>query len=67
MKLIMISVENAMNTIPLTFDEHQIGRTVIGGRKNNNKNALDISIILLNSSGSHFKVSLFENLLKCNF
>ena len=56
-----------MNTIPLTFDEHQIDRTVIGGRKNNDKNALNISIILLNSRGSHFKVGLFENLLKCNF
>ena len=56
-----------MNTIPLTFDEHQIERTIIGGRRNNDKDALDISIILLNSSGSHFKISLFENLVKCNF
>lgn len=56
-----------MNTIPLTFDEHQINRTVIGGRKNTSKDALNISVILLNSSGSHFKLHVFENLLACNF
>ena len=56
-----------MNTIPLTFDEHQINRTVIGGRKNTSKDALNISVILLNSSGIHFKVHVFENLLACNF
>ena len=56
-----------MNTIPLTFDEHQINRTVLGGRKNLNENALNISVILLNSKGSHFKLHLFENLIACNF
>ena len=56
-----------MNTIPLTFSEHQITRTVIGGRPNSNPDALNIAVILLNSSGSHFKVHIFENLLQCNF
>ncbi|MCR4733446.1 MAG: hypothetical protein K5829_00355 [Treponema sp.] len=56
-----------MNTIPLTFDEHQINRTVIGGRQNDSLDCLNISVILLNSSGSHFKLQLFENLLSCNF
>ena len=56
-----------MNSIPLTFDEHQINRTVLGGRKNYNENALNISVILLNSMGSHFKIHLFENLIACNF
>ena len=56
-----------MNTIPLTFDEHQINRTVIGGRQNDSADCLNISVILLNSSGSHFKLQLFENLLSCNF
>lgn len=56
-----------MNGIPLTFNEHQINRTVIGGRENNAENALNISVILLNSSGSHFKLHVFENLLQCNF
>ena len=56
-----------MNTIPLTFDEHQINRTIIGGKQNVNPDSLNISVILLNSSGSHFKLQLFENLLSCNF
>ena len=60
-------VGNAMNTIPLTFNEHQISRTVIGGRENNSENTLNISVILLNGSGSQFKVNIFENLLQCNF
>ena len=56
-----------MNTIPLTFDEHQINRTILGGQKNNSSNALNISVVLLNTSGSHFKDQLFENLLSCGF
>lgn len=56
-----------MNTIPLTFDEHQINRTMIGGRVNNSPEALNMSVVLLNSSGSHFKLQLFENLIACNF
>ena len=56
-----------MNGIPLTFSEHQINRTVLGGRVNDNPSALNISVILLNSSGSHFKLHVFENLLQCNF
>lgn len=56
-----------MNHIPTTFDEHQIKRTVIGGRKNTSENAMNLSVILLNSSGSHFKVPVFENLINCNF
>jgi len=56
-----------MNIIPSTFDEHQINRTVIGGRIENKNASLDISVILLNSSGGHFKDSLLETLLECNF
>lgn len=56
-----------MNTIPLTFDEHQINRTVVGGRQNNEHKKMDISVILLNSNGSHFKLHVFENLLSCGF
>lgn len=56
-----------MNIIPSTFDEHQINRTVIGGRIENKNASLDISVILLNNNGSHFKDALFENLLECNF
>lgn len=56
-----------MNSIPTTFDQHQIKRTVIGGRKNTGENSMNLSVILLNSSGSHFKLHVFENLLNCNF
>ena len=56
-----------MNTIPLTFNEHQIVRTIIGGKDNPDPECLDVSVILLNESGSHFKLHIFENLLQCNF
>ena len=56
-----------MNGIPLTFSEHQINRTILGGPKVIDLKALNISVILLNSSGSHFKLHVFENLLQCNF
>lgn len=56
-----------MNSIPTTFDQHQIKRTVIGGRKNTGNNSMNLSVILLNSSGSHFKLHVFENLINCNF
>ena len=56
-----------MNTIPLIFDEHQINRTVLGGYQQYNDKALNISVILLNSKSSNFKIHLFENLLQCNF
>ena len=45
-----------MNGIPLTFDERQLNRTVVGGSVNNSPEALNTSVILLNTSGSHFKV-----------
>lgn len=56
-----------MNTIPLTFDEHQFRRTVVGGRINESENALNISVIMLTSGGGHFKMPVYENLLSCNF
>ena len=56
-----------MNIIPSTFDEHQINRTVIGGRIENKNASLNISVILLNNSGGHLKDALFENLMECNF
>lgn len=56
-----------MNSIPTTFDQHQIKRTVIGGKKNTSPEAMNLSVILLNSSGSQFKLHVFENLINCNF
>ncbi|MCQ2573706.1 MAG: hypothetical protein MJ182_07410 [Treponema sp.] len=55
-----------MNTIPLTFNEHQINRTILGG-KTLSDNSMDISVVLLNKTGSQFKLQIFEELLKCNF
>ena len=56
-----------MSFIPSTFDEHQINMTVLGGRVNTSPDALNISVILLNTSASHLKFNVFENLLGCNF
>ena len=56
-----------MNIIPLTFDEHQIKRRVIGGLEYVGSDALNISVILLNTSASHFKYHVFENLIACKF
>lgn len=56
-----------MNTIPTTFDEHQINLSELGGRVENQKAALNMSVILLNTNGSYFKDSLLETLLNCNF
>lgn len=56
-----------MTFIPSTFNERQINCTVVGGRENNSENSLNISVILLNTRGSHFKLNIFENLIACNF
>ena len=56
-----------MSFIPSTFDEHQINMTVLGGRVNEAPDELNISVILLNSSASHLKLGVFENLLGCKF
>lgn len=56
-----------MNTIPLTFNEHQVDRTTIGGKENLPVNPMDVSVVLLNKMGSQFKLKIFEELIKCNF
>ena len=63
----MINVGNVMNTIPLTFNEHQVTRTILGGSENTSESKLDISVILLNTTGSQFKTKIFDELIKCNF
>lgn len=54
-----------MNTIPSTFNEYQIDRTILGGKQTNPNSQLDLSVIMLNSSGSHLKGQYLENLLNC--
>ena len=56
-----------MNIIPSTFNEHQINCIILGGKYNDSPEALNISVVLLNSKGSHLKLHVFENLLKNNF
>ena len=56
-----------MNTIPLTFNEHQINRTVLGGKLENPHAKVNISVILLNSNGSHLNFQALDNLVNCGF
>jgi hypothetical protein len=63
----MKNAGNVMNTIPLIFNEKQINRTVIGGRIPSSDVTMDVSVILINSSGSHFRTQTLETLSKCGF
>ena len=56
-----------MNTIPLIFNERQIDRTVLGGSRINANAKMNISVIMLNSSGSQFRIQTIEKLLNCGF
>lgn len=56
-----------MNIIPLTFDENQIHRTILGGNSQNEKPKMNVSVILLNETGSHLKTQVLENLIECGF
>lgn len=56
-----------MNFIPSAFSEYQINRTILGGKQNNPNAAFDISVIMLNTSGSHLRTQYIENLLNCGF
>ncbi len=56
-----------MNTIPLIFNQRQINRTVLGGTEPMPSVQMRVSAILLNSSGSHYRIQMIENLLKCGF
>ena len=56
-----------MNTIPSTFNGHQIDRTVLGGMQPSPDSKLPVSVIMLNYGGSHLRVQTIENLLGCGF
>lgn len=56
-----------MNTIPLTFNAHQIDRTVLGGKLEDISPKLNVSVILLNSNGNHLKFQALDNLVSCGF
>ncbi len=67
MKIIHKNAGIAMNSIPLTFNEHQIQRAIIGGKISSENVKMDISVILLNSTGPQFHIPIIENLLTCGF
>lgn len=50
-----------MNSIPVTFNERQLKRTVLGGTAHVDEK-LPLSVILLNRNGSTFRTSNLENL-----
>lgn len=59
-------VRNAMNTIPLTFDENLCNCTVLGGINDENS-SFPVSLLLLNRNAGNFKFQSLENLLNCGF
>lgn len=63
----MASARRAMNTIPSTFNAHQINRTVLGGTEKPAKVTMPVSCLVLSRSGSQYRTRVFENLLKCGF
>ena len=56
-----------MNTIPSIFNERQINMTVLGGTEVPSGKKMNISVVLINSLGSHFRIQMLENLVKCGF
>lgn len=56
-----------MNTIPITFNEKQINRTVIGGKENTSPSAIPVTCLVLMRSGNHYRSRVFENIDKLNF
>ena len=57
-----------MRTIPLTFDGWEIPRSVIGGEQGKARAASpEISVILLNRGGRHYRVDALESLATAGF
>ncbi len=56
-----------MNTIPLTFNEKQIERTILGGTEKNPFASHPVSVIVLTREISHYKNQIFESLMKNGF
>ena len=56
-----------MNSIPSIFNEREINRTILGGKRNSAEAKMDVSVIPLNSGGSHLRLQNLENLQNCGF
>lgn len=63
----MKNVENAMNTIPLTFNEHQIKRTVLGGTQTVQNFKMNVTVIMINDSGIQSHIQTIKRLISCGF
>ncbi|MCR4627726.1 MAG: hypothetical protein K5640_08785 [Treponema sp.] len=56
-----------MNTIPSIFNERQINMTVLGGSERMSEVKMNISVVLINSFGSHFRLQMLDSLMKMGF
>lgn len=56
-----------MNTIPLTFNENQINRTILGGSEKNPYAVHKVSVVVLTREISHYKNQIFDSLMKNGF
>lgn len=56
-----------MNIIPSLFNERKINMTVLGGTEAVPNVKMNVSVVLINSNGSHFRIQTLENLMKCGF
>ena len=56
-----------MNTIPTIFNQRSINRTVLGGRQRPAQVKMNVSVILINSQGSHLRLKNLEMLDRCGF
>lgn len=63
----MKNARHAMNSIPLTFNEKQINRTVLGGKENTSKTAIPVTCLILMRGGNQYRTRVFENMEKLNF
>lgn len=63
----MKNAESAMNTIPLTFNEHQIKRTVLGGSQYTKDFKLNVTVIMINDSGIQSHIQTIKKLISCGF
>lgn len=61
------TAENAMNITSSIFNERQINCTILGGRRSEEKSALNVAAILLNGGNSYLRMQNLENLSKCGF
>lgn len=55
-----------MNSIPTIFNQRLVNCTILGGKKATNAK-MSVSVILINSQGSHLRIQNLEALERCGF